>query len=181
MVSLHVIGSPRRLARARAVFSGCDVAAVYRPLDPSTALGLMLPDDGGLTVALWRPCAHPVADEALFAAGVPVLHAWWDTVQAEVGPFVAHGATACPRCHRGCVVSPPAPPSSGDSPALATWALSWACLEALAYLRDGTSELIGSSWRWKRADPGLLSTAWTPTGGCRTPGCVSRNVTANGL
>jgi len=171
MVSIHLAGAPHRLERARISLAGCGLRTTSSSLDDATALGVTLPDDGGLTLALWRPGAHPFAEEALFSAGVPALHAWWDARRAAVGPFIARGASCCPRCHRAPVLTPS---PSGEDPALASWALGWACLEALTYLRHGTSELIGASWCWDLADPGLISTSWAWTPGCRTPCCRSR-------
>ncbi|HMR49456.1 MAG TPA: hypothetical protein PKE40_09520 [Arachnia sp.] len=171
MDTTHLIGEPSLLARAHTILTGCGLRIVSHPLDDSAAPGLALPDDGGLAIALWPPTTQPVADEILFSTGVPVLHAWWDGQFAEVGPFLARGASCCPRCHR---ISLTHEPSSGDDPALASWTLSWAGLAAIAYQRDGTSELIGASWRWEFGDPGLISAGWGLTGNCGAPGCVSR-------
>ncbi|MDF1486790.1 hypothetical protein [Tessaracoccus caeni] len=163
MVDVQVVGARERAMHAAAMLRSSGLSVRLAPYLPSAA---GLPNRGALTLLLWRPGHDPVLEEALFADGTPSLHCWWGDADAEVGPFVVSGAGPCPRCQR-CRQ----PLSRSESPTLRAWALSWASLQAQAYLAHGTSELIGAQWSWSLGDPGLTSTTWHRQEGCPTPGC----------
>lgn len=150
MVAVQVVGGSEQLKYAVPAFSQTGLSARFTCHRPASPFPDGLPNRGSLTLALWQPGMDPVLEEALFSDGTPVLHAWWGEHRASVGPFVARGASPCPACQRSVTGT-----GGPVHPLLASWALSWASLEAQAYLSHGTSELIGACWSWDLRDPGL--------------------------
>lgn len=164
--SVLVLGPPAPAGQLTAALGALGLAA--RALTPDRALrsaGSLLGVD--LAVLAAPPARHPMLEAEAHAAAVGVLHVWWDGGQAEVGPFTRHGFGPCPACLAGSTT----PAGSGGSAGLAAWACALTALEAAAFLRLGTTELIGASWRWRLQAPGLALALWPTRRNCPTPGC----------
>lgn len=113
----------------------------------------------------------------LARCGVPALIVGVHAGTARVGPLFAGPATGCWRCFDLCLadVVPgwtamlpelarrPARPST----TLLRWATGHVILEACAFLRFGTCDLVGCSVSWEDEHPGLQVSEWPRHPGCR--------------
>ena len=122
----------------------------------------------GLVVCTWPAGGQPEIENELFTQATGALHASWDTLSAEVGPFVAPGLGPCPGC---LAVSSPSP-GEGCSAALGAWVATTITLHALGILDERRSDLVGASWLWRRTEPGLQLIERRSRPGCPVPGCV---------
>lgn len=165
--SILVLGQPSHTRQLTAAFASTELLA--HGLTPGQALrsaGSMLGAD--LVVLSDPPGRHATLEAEAYAAGVGVLHVWWDAMQAEVGPFTSQGLGPCPTCLAGS--APQAAP--GCAAPLGTWACALATLECAALFLAGQTELLGASWRWRLDQPGLSLALWPGREACPTSGCV---------
>lgn len=137
-------------------------------VEPAAALrspGMV--SDCALTVFCSPPGTHTTLEAEVYAAESGAFHVTWDAGSALVGPFVAPGHGPCP----SCLAHASSPAGGGTHRALVSWASSLAALQVRDVLRGGT-DLVGVSWVWRLAHPGLSLTAWTKRACCRTTGCA---------
>lgn len=165
--SILVLGQPSQTRQLTLALHSAKLVA--HGLTPGQALrsaGSMLGAD--LVVLPAPPGRNATLEAEAYAAGVGVLHVWWDSLQAEVGPFTSQGLGPCPTCFAGS--APQAGP--GRAAPLAAWACALATLECAALFLAGQTELLGASWRWRLDEPGLGLAQWPSSEACLTAGCV---------
>lgn len=159
-----VVGPPSGSGPLCSSLRRAGLAAV--PLDPNRALrqpGWLT--DAALAVFVGRPGTHPTLEAEAYVESIGAVHVSWDDSAAEVGPFVAPGAGPCPRCLASSRRQGP-----GTDPGLEAWATSWAALQAAAIL-GGCTDLVGASWAWRLASPGLGLVAWRARPECTVASC----------
>lgn len=121
-----------------------------------------------LAVFTWPPGRRPPLEAEAYAQGIAALHVSWDAAVAEVGPLVARRLGPCP----GCLAASPSPARQGLNPSLGAWACATAALQAHALLHHNTSDLVGTSLRWRLEAPGLVVASWPRRPDCPVPGCA---------
>ena len=164
---LMILGAPTRTAPIAAGIQRAGLVA--KTATPRAALQSPGSTSGAaLAILAWPPGANPILESEIYGAETGALHVWWHSKGASVGPFVSPGFGPCP----GCLASADRrPPHRGGALHLTAWAASWAALQALAVVQQGTTDLMGSSWTWHVDDPGLSLLTWPWRSGCRTRGC----------
>lgn len=164
---LTVLGSPTRTAP---IAAGLQRAGLFtRTVTPKAAhRSPGTTSASALAILTWPPGRHPVLESEIYGAETGALHVWWHARGAAVGPYVAPGFGPCPACLSSAERTPS---ERGGLTELTAWASAWTALQALALLRHGTTDLMGSTWMWNIDEPGLSLFTWPWRADCRTRGC----------
>ena len=137
------------------------------PAKAARSLGALL--DARLLIFGWPPGTHPQLETEAYTARTAILHAWWTTAAASVGPVVLKGLGPCPSCLSGG----PTRYRPGGPSALGDWVVATAALEAQAALRNAMTALAGASLTWTSDQPGLTVTPWRRRLTCQGVECGS--------